>query len=43
MATSKNNDMYSYLDQLSTQEREDLLQKDMEAADGYGYVHHGGD
>ena len=34
MATSKNNDMYSYLDQLSTQELEDLLQKDMEAADG---------
>ena len=29
MATSKNNDMYSYLDQLSTQELEDL-----EAADG---------
>lgn len=26
--------MYSYLDQLSTQELEDLLQKDMEAADG---------
>lgn len=34
MATSKNNDMYSYLDQLSTQELEDLLRKDMEAADG---------
>ena len=34
MATSKNNDVYSYLDQLSTQELEDLLQKDMEAADG---------
>ena len=34
MATSKNNDMYSYLDQLSTQELEDLLQEDMEAADG---------
>lgn len=34
MATSKNNDMYSYLVQLSTQELEDLLQKDMEAADG---------
>ena len=34
MATSKNNDMYSYLDQLRTQELEDLLQKDMEAADG---------
>ena len=26
--------MYSYLDQLSTQELEDLLQKDMETADG---------
>lgn len=34
MATSKKNDMYSYLDQLSTQELEALLQKDMEAADG---------
>ena len=34
MATSKNNDVYSYLDQLSTQGLEDLLQKDMEAADG---------
>lgn len=31
MAASKNNDMYSYLDQLSTQELESLLQKDAEA------------
>ena len=34
MAASKNNDMYSYLDQLSTQELESLLQKDAEAPDG---------
>ena len=34
MAVIKNADMYSYLDQLSTQELEALLQKDMEAADG---------
>lgn len=34
MAASKNNDMYSYLDQLSTQELEELLQKDAEAPDG---------
>lgn len=34
MAVSKNNNMYSYLDQLSTQELEELLQKDAEAPDG---------
>lgn len=34
MAASKNNDMYSYLDQLSTQELESLLQKDAEDPDG---------
>ena len=34
MAASKNNDMYSYLDQLSTQELEALLQKDAEDPDG---------
>lgn len=34
MAVTNNDGMYSYLDQLSTQELEDLLQKDMETADG---------
>lgn len=34
MATSKNNDVYSYLDQFSTQELEALLQKDAEDPDG---------
>lgn len=34
MAVIKNTDMYSYLDQLSTQELESLLQKDAEDPDG---------
>lgn len=34
MAVTNSADMYSYLDQLSTQELEDLLQKDAEAPDG---------